>query len=244
MLMVSVRKALRVCMSLGTAQMCAGALSCMWHPPNSTLSSWRRPHLCSTRHQGAPGLAGLGMVNDAKSSSGLGRPSLLCLQGCRARHFSTFPFPTSSLRPDATREQLGKGLRTPASWSRLPGWFSPAGGTSFLAWAWRSAQVLQGGAARAGRQRANADLLLLNMSLAAGDPHAADLEDTSAAWCRWARACPSSPAAAEDCSTFPSQAQAYWCRHTFLAVKTRVRVSLSLTSIPAPRMVGVCCYIP
>lgn len=186
--MVSVRKALRVCTSLGTAQMRAGALSCMWHPPNSTFSSWRRPHLCGIQHQGAPGLAGMGMINDAEGSSGLGRPSLLCLQGRRARHF-TFPFSTSSLRPVATREQLGKkGPWTPASWSRPPGWFSPAGGTSFLAWGWGSAQVLQGGAARAGRragrQQASADLLLLNVSLAAGDPHAADLEDTSAAWYR------------------------------------------------------------
>lgn len=94
------------------------------------------------------------------------------------------PFSTSSLRPDATREQLGKGPQTPASWSRLPGLFSPAGGTSFLAWEWGSARVLQGGAARAGRQRATADLLLLNTSLVAGDPHAADLKDTNTAWCR------------------------------------------------------------
>lgn len=91
-----------------------------------------------------------------KGSSGLGCPSLHCLQGCRDRHFFTFPFSTSSLRPDATREQLGKGKGpwSPASWSRLPGWFSPAGGTSFLAWGWGSAQILQGGAARAGGQAA------------------------------------------------------------------------------------------
>lgn len=38
---------------------------------------------------------------------------------------------------------------------------------------------------RVDRQRASADLLLLDMSLTAGDPHAADLEDTSTAWCRW-----------------------------------------------------------
>ena len=152
MSMVSMRKVLRVCTSLGMAQTRAGALSCMWHPPNSTFSSWRRPHLCSTQHQGAPGLAGMGMVNDAKGSSGLGRPSLLCPQGRRARRFSTFPFSTSSLRPVATRQQLGKGPWTPASWSRPPGWFGPAGGTSFLAWGWGSAQVLQGGAARAGRR--------------------------------------------------------------------------------------------
>lgn len=114
------------------------------------------------------------MVNDAKGSSGLGRPSLLCPQGSHARHFSTFFHLFLETRCP----------QTPASWSRLPGLFSPAGATSFLTWEWGSARVLQGGAARAGRQRATADLLLLNMSLVAGDPHAADLKDTNTAWCR------------------------------------------------------------
>lgn len=116
-------------------------------PPQIACSPSGGDHVCAAPStEGAPGLAGMGMVNDAKGSSGLGRPSLLCPQGRCARHF-TFPFSTSSLGPDATREQLGKGPWTPASRSRLPGWFSPATGPSFLAWGWGSAQVLQGGAA-------------------------------------------------------------------------------------------------
>lgn len=117
-----------------------------------------------------------------KGSSGLGCPSLHCLQGCCDRHFFTFPFSTSSLRPDATRERLGKGPRTPASWSgclggsALPGVHPFSPGDEALHKSCR-----EGRHEWADRQRASADLLLLDMSLTAGDPHAADLQDTSTA---------------------------------------------------------------
>jgi len=177
-MMDSVRKVLRVCMSVGTAQTCAGALSCAWHPAEQHVLLM--VETTSVQHP-APRGSGVGMVNDAKGSSGLGRPSLLCLQGCCARHFST-----SSLRPDATREQLGKGPRTPASWSRPPGGSAPRGHILSRLGMGLCARPAGGGRhERVGGQRTSADLLLSNMSLAAGDPHAADLEDTSAVWCRW-----------------------------------------------------------
>lgn len=95
---------------------------------------------------------------------------------------SPFLFSTSSLRPDATRERLGRGPRTPASWSGCLGGsallgihpFSP--GDEALHKSCR-----EGRHERVDRQRASADLLLLDMSLTAGDPHAADLQDTSTA---------------------------------------------------------------
>lgn len=121
-----------------------------------------------------------------KGSSGSGCPSLHCLQGCRDRHFFTFPFSTSSLRPDATRERLAGALGLQLAGagclggSALPGVhpFSPGDGALHKS-------CREGRHERADRQRASADLLLLDMSLTAGDPHAADLENTSTAWCRW-----------------------------------------------------------
>lgn len=74
MSMVSVSEALQAGVSPGTAQTCAGALSCVWHPPNSTFSSQRQ-------HRGALGLAGMGMVNDVKGQFWVGLPLPALLAG-------------------------------------------------------------------------------------------------------------------------------------------------------------------
>lgn len=117
-----------------------------------------------------------------KGSSGLGCPSLHCLQGCRDRHLFTFPFFHLFLETRCYQGAAGQGPWTPAVWSgclggsALPGVHPFSPGDEALHKSCR-----EGRHERADRQRASADLLLLDTSLRAGDPHAADLQDTSTA---------------------------------------------------------------